>query len=420
MSALAILVLSMSFFSHEKSSVRYGAVVEIGSGSVLVSLIKSDQALPHPDIIWSKREYAPRRASGDLMSSAKGVLTALMNAILLIESEGRAALHAASPGAQLNDMQVSVTAPWSYTITKVISYSEEQPFTITEGLLQSLMDAARKKITEEMKENELASDLGLAIMTRATTDVQANDYRTADPIGQTADSLTLTQVSAVAQTYLTDAITDLKNKVMPKAHLERFSFMLMFHCIIRDLYYQMTEYCLVDITYEATEIGIVRDGILRYCTHTAIGISTIAREVAVTLNIPIEEAHAFLKEPYHTHARAALSAANQAALAVILTEYQDNVTALFHETGDTLSIPKVLFLHGGHQVEDFFSTQISAAAKAATNSSHTVHTVSTDLLTQNFSPEQKAALLLQTPDTGMLVAAQFFHKQHHCNDFIQV
>jgi cell division ATPase FtsA len=410
----------MSLFSSSDTSIRYGAVIEIGSGSVLASIVKSDRTKTTPEIIWSKREYATRRAESDTAVNAKSVITALMNVVLLLESEGKAVLKQSNPGAKIGHLQVSMTAPWSYTITKVIGYQKEVPFEITEALLSTLITAAQKKITEELKENELANDLGLAIMTRATTDIQANDYEIEDPKGKTATTLTLTQVSAVAQTYLTDAIADIKQKIFKQAELERFSFMLMFHCIIRELYNQMSEYCLVDITYEATEIGVVRGGILRYCTHTPIGISTLARTLVTVLNIPLEEAYAFLKEPYHTRAMETMSEAKLAEVAVVFDEYQNNIAKLFNETGDKLSIPKILFMHGDHQTEEFFSRQLEAAAKKATNSTHAVHGVSSELLTKNYTPEEKKALLTVSSDTAMVVAAQFFHKQHHCNDFIQV
>lgn len=412
--------MHMSLFSSSVASIRYGAILEIGSGSVLASIVKSDKSKSTPEILWSKREYAIRRAESNTAVNAKSVITALMNAVLLLESEGRTLLKQSNPSADIDLLQVSMTAPWSYTITKVIGYSKETPFEITEALINTLITAAQKKITEELKENELASDLGLAIMTRATTDIQANDYKIEDPKGKTATTLTLTQVSAVAQTYLTDAIDDIKLKVFKRADLERYSFMLMFHCIIRELYNQLSEYCLVDITYEATEIGVVRGGILRYCTHTPIGISTLARTIKTVLNIPLEEAYVFLKEPYHSRAIETLTEAKLAEVAVVFDEYQNNLAKLFNETGDKLSIPKILFMHGDHQTEDFFSRQLEAAARKATNSTHAVHGVSSELLTKNYSSDERKALLTVSSDTAMLVAAQFFHKQHHCNDFIQV
>ncbi|MBC7564713.1 hypothetical protein H7100_00560, partial [Candidatus Saccharibacteria bacterium] len=222
------------------------------------------------------------------------------------------------------------------------------------------------------------------------------------------------------QVYLTDAITDIHIKVLPHTTIERFSFMLMFHCIIRDLHHNSTEYCLVDITDEATEIGIVRGGILRYCTHAPVGISTIARELALGLTLPIDEAYAFLREPYYSHALTELSSEKLDIVQNILEKYRQTITELFHETGDTLSIPKVLFLHGGFHTEIFFSEQIALAAKAATQATHNIHAVSTELLTERYTSEQKQSIVDGNLDTAVLVAAAFFHKQHHCNDFIQV
>ena len=410
----------MSLFSHADPTIRFGAVIEIGSGSVMASIVKSDRSKTSPEIIWSKREYATKRAESDTAVNAKAVITSLMNAILLLENDGTKLLRVRYPHTKITHVQVSMTAPWSYTITKVIGYEKETPFEITETLLTSLIEAAQKKINEELKENELANDLGLAVMTRATTDIQANDYKIEDPKGKIASSLTLTQVSAVAQTYLTDAVLDIKNKVFKHALLEQFSFMLMFHCIVREFNNQLSEYCLVDVTYEATEIGVVRGSILRYCTHTPIGISTLARTIATILNIPLAEAYAFLKEPYFSHAMESLKPEKRAQVEVVFDEYQNNLATLFKETGDTLSIPKILFMHGDNQTENFFSVQLTAAAKKATGSVHTVHKVSTELLTNNYNPDEKKALLTITDDTAMLVAAQFFHKQHHCNDFIQL
>lgn len=410
----------MSLFGKSKTQLKFGAILEIGSGSVLSSIVVSDATKTVPEVIWSKREYATRKADTDSTTSIKSVITALMNAVLQLESEGKASLKQRYPHAKIGTIQVSMTAPWSYTITKVIGYNKEEPFEISQSLIDTLINTADKKITEELKENELADELGLSIMTRATTDIQANDYKIENPVGKSATNVTLTQISAVAQTYLTNAIADINDKVFKGAKIERYSFMLMFHCIIRDMTNQLSEYCLVDITYEATEIGLVRGGILRYCTHTPIGISTLARSIAKVINIPLEEAYSLLKEPNYSRALETMSPDKKAALLVIFDEYQVNIAKLFNETGDKLTIPKILFLHGSHATESFFGEQITSAAKKATNLSHIVHHVTNDLLTKNHNEAEKKALLTVTSDTAILVASQFFHKQHHCKDFIQV
>ena len=71
--------------------------------------------------------------------------------------------------------------------------------------------------------------------------------------------------------------------------------MLVFYCVLRQLAPDTTEVCLIDITHEATEIGIVRDGILKYVTHVPFGTFTIARDIASLCKVPNEEALAYLR-----------------------------------------------------------------------------------------------------------------------------
>ena len=410
----------MSLFKANISPIRIGAVFEIGSGSVMISIVRSDSTKIAPEIIWSKREYVPRRVNATTQTSVKNVVTSIMSAGLLLDGEGRKTLEQRYPKTKIEYIQITITAPWSFTITKIISYRNAEPFFITEDLLEELQKAAGKKINEDLKEDTLATERGLDILTRVTTDIQANDYTITSPLGQKTSTINLTQVAAAAPTYLISVINDINKKILPRLKPKCFSFMLMYYCIIREIYTDISDYCLIDITFEATEIGIVRGGILRYCSNTPIGISTLARTVANVLNLPIDEAYAFLKEPYHTRALETLTADRKAQFTVIMDEYQNNIKRLFLESGDKLSIPKTIFLHGGHQVESFFVTQVNSSAVLATKTQHTVHQVTKELLTSNYTEAEKKALLTITDDTAMLVAAQFFHTQQHMSDFIQI
>lgn len=374
----------------------------------------------HPHIVWSKREFAVLNLEHDFARSIKSLLTTLMNSVMALDSEGRTALATEYDHLTLGTIQVSISAPWAYTISKVIEYERDEPFLITENIIDALTKKAAEKTMEAQRESESGDNAGLSIMTRATMDITANGYHTMTPIGQTAEAVTLTQVTAIAQTLITSAVNDLKVRLFPRAEVERYSTMLVFHCIVCDLYPTMTEYCLVDLTYEATEIAIVRDGVVHYSTHTHIGINTLVRNLAIRLNTPEADAATLLKNIYDTDTLEGLSAKEKVIVEDLFVEYRSALESLFHETGDSLSIPKVIFLHGSYNHEQFFDEQISTAAKAATNSSHTVHTISHDILLNLYNNEAKQVLLDTGIDTSVLMGAQFFHKQQHIKDFTQV
>ncbi len=410
----------MSLFRRTNGGRRIGAVVEVGSGSVVTALAVSDPHEAHPDIVWARREFANLSHDVDAEHSIKSMLATIMDSVMLLESEGRQALETSYPGAKIDTFQVSISAPWAYTVSKVITYEREEAFTVTNDLIESLIKKANEQTLEILHQNEFNQSAGLNIMTRATTDITANGYQTSNPIGQKVISLALTQVSAIGQGLITGAVEDLRHKLFPRATLERYSAMLVFYSLMRELYPTTTECCLVDLTYEATEIAIIRDGVLQYSTHTAIGLNTLARNLAIRLDRPQADADSLLKRIYNEDSLDTVSETERTAITNLLTEYQNALESLFHETGDSLSIPKVIFLHSSFVHERYFDNIIADAAKTATSSSHTVHTLTHDLMLGKYQGDSKIKILQKNLDTATLMACQFFHKQGSDQDFTQM
>jgi len=410
----------MSLFSRHHSEQRIGAIVEVGSGSVVTAIAVSTPDQSHPEIVWARREFANLSHEIDAEHSIKSMLATIMDSVMLLESEGRRALEAAYHGARIDTFQVSISAPWSYTVSKVISYDRDEPFTITNDLIESLITKANEQTLTLLAQNEFNQSAGLNIMTRATTAVMANGYPTADPTGQKAVSLALTQVSAIGQGLITSAVDDLRVKLFPRATLERYSTMLVFYSLMREMYPTTTECCLVDLTYEATEIAIIRDGVLQYSTHTAIGLNTLVRNLALRLDRPQADAESLLKRIYNEDSLDSLSEQERTAVTNLFGEYQNALESLFHETGDSLSIPKVIFLHSSFVHERYYDNIVADAAKAATGSSHTVHTLTHDLMLEKYTGESKIKILQKNHDTATLMACQFFHKQGSDQDFTQM
>ena len=99
---------------------RYGVIVDIGSSSVLIGIVGSDPTVSHPDIIWAKREHTPLTGDPSTKETAKNVLSTLLTALMELDANGRSALRAVDSQATLSNLQVTVAAPWSYTVTKTI------------------------------------------------------------------------------------------------------------------------------------------------------------------------------------------------------------------------------------------------------------------------------------------------------------
>lgn len=391
----------MGFFSKKPKEREAALVVDIGSGSVGLAIIVSDILEERPTVVWTHREFSLIKEVDSITWSLREINTTLVNAFLRLGSDGLKVLRELPDPLPITALQVVICAPWTYTVSKTVHYTEEHPFTITETLVDELADAAGKKaLTAALKESMIQSN-GLVTISNETIGIIANEYVLEYYENLTSRDLTLVQLTAVTNQRILDTVLEVQGKIIPRSELTTHSFMAMFYHVMRASKPDTTECCLVDVTNEATEIGIVRDNLLRHTTHAPYGTFTLTREIAALAKIPKEEAYAFVRGG-ETFVNNKLGAAKQAEMAVIVQTYEDEIAELFKQTGDTLSVPKVIYLHCDADTEPFFIERIKRAAEQATKMKHNIH------------PITKSFLQVDAPrsDTAILLSANYFHQNH--------
>jgi len=402
----------MSLFSFEKNRTRVGAIVDIGSGSVLVSIVVSKFDEQEPTIVWTHREHAPLRHIDTIEQSSKSVLTSLVTALLRFDGEGRMALANFNKSLSITELYVTIAAPWSYTVSKSITYTQPEPFEVSKELIEELVRSAEHKTTDELSAHEEASRLGLTIVARTTMDILANGYRIKQPHNQKAKELVVTHASVVTQQYLVDELRRLNQKIFSEVQMNIVSYALAFYIVSEDLLPVTFDKCLIDVTDEATEIGIVRDGSLRYATHTPFGLFSLAREISSITGLPLHESFQHLHDENFDHFLSTLSSTNQTDIQKVFETYTEKLAELFRETGDELSIPKQILLHTDLRSEPLLRAMVENAAKRVLKSDPIITAATPAILKSTFT-----SLLKNTPekatdtDTSMLLSALFFHKQ---------
>lgn len=399
----------MSFFSSKTSNERFGLIIDIGSGSAMVAIVASEPKAAEPTIIWNKREVASLRQIDSLNESSKSVMTALVSVLLEFETSGRAALRSYQAGAKISKVQFSIAAPWAYTVVKNINYNQAEEFDITSELLQELSSAAQQKTDFQLKEQEVANDLGLKVATRATLQTIMNGYKVVSPLNKKATELSLIHTSVVVHAYLLENLKDIQRKMFPKISMEIFSYALVLHCVANDVTDQKSNICLIDVTYEATEMTIVRHGAISYVTHAPFGLYSLAREVAVCTKLPLNEAFQHLNSSSFDSFLKSLPDSQKKDVETALEAYVTKITELFKETGDDLAIPRQIIIHTEKNSEPFMSELIEKAARRAIKSDSVI-TLATDVLVSKLL----ASGATIPDDTALITSAHFFHKGDHC------
>lgn len=392
---------------------NYVALIDIGSASVTGSIAYSNSN-GEVGILWSTQERILLKQLQSREDSGRHLMSALTNVFLELGQDGMQTLRNHDKQAQIEVLQVSLAAPWAYTITKQARYDKETPFTITPALYDDLLHSMEDKVTNELQEHEVSEHLGLRVVSQAVTSILANGYAIAAPRKQTASSLRLTLNNTVIQNYLYDTIKDVHNKVLPKTEMRICSFMLQLYYVLQTTHSEMQEYCIVNQTMEATEIGIVRENELVYSTHQPYGIVTLVRNLADIFAVPMDEIYGFIQSDDFSARYKKLSNTKQSEVDDVLSEYHKVIAELLQQTGDDFTLPKSIFIHTASCTYDFFATHVEIGASAATGMQHIVHSVDQELL------KQHTGLTHDRSDKSCveLISAYYYHTHKAAARFI--
>lgn len=401
----------MLFFGSGSKDESFGAVVDIGSGSVLISIVHSDTKLDHPTVIWSYRENAPLKNINSLEESLRSILTSLLNASMRLDSEGRKVLEAYRKGGKITQVQFGAAAPWSYSVSKTINYEQEESFEVTNDLIEDLIESTKKKIEQSLKDDPKLEENGLIPVLSTTMDVLSNGYRVERPQGQTSNQLNISHANVVFNKKLVAGIDVTADKLFADVEVKKISFMLMFYSVVQDLLPQTYDSCLIDITDEATEIGIMRNGVLTYCTHTPFGFYSLAREISAITKVPLQESLGYLYAEKPFAFKSKLNDGQKESVEAVFEAYINKLTLLFHETGDKLSIPKHISLHCELKAENLFVELIEKAVKRSIKTQPFIVSISKKIIDKAYEANAEGADVVIPTNTALLVSTQFFHKQ---------
>lgn len=389
-----LYTIHMFSFLSDATTEHAALLVDVGSGSVGIALVHYTNQSSPPVILWSHREYA---GITDTVKQpvAKVIKTALLQAFLEFDSTGRKQLPEHLTSRDILHTQVLINAPWVFTITKTVSFSQEHNFTITDSLVTELEKAARTDTEEAIATltDTLPEHTQLQVIDGQPIMVIANGYQTTAWQNTTARSLKIDYLTSLSHVSIIETVEEMHGKIVPNTTLSMHAHIAALYKTMRSLHPAISELCLVDITTEGTEIGMVRNGVLRHVTSVPYGSYTIAREIATAMDVPTEEALGYLQNPYSE------LRANKKALPIIDT-YEAALSQAFTETGDELLVPKTVYTHVNQAVVPVLKESLTQALQSATDQEHIVHSITSEIL------KNTAAA-----DTNLLIATEYYRLQ---------
>lgn len=253
------------FTSKDTRAQKTICVLDIGSGSVGIAivLLKEDAK---PIIIQSLRKEIPTTKK----KGFKGFMDALMATIEMVISEvDRDSLNA------ITSTTCFFSSPWFASETHTLEKHYESPTVVEKKNIEKLIAQKADSFFEHAKDTykEFLSD-SVELFEVENIQVKLNGYKTLHPFGQKATDIQIEMFLSVCSETIKKRLTKVLKE---KAGIKKYtlhSFSLALFVMVRDMYIEDRNFTYIDVSGEMTDIGIVRDEIVKTTSMFPVGRNT--------------------------------------------------------------------------------------------------------------------------------------------------
>jgi cell division ATPase FtsA len=267
-------------FGHSDEDATYGVLIDIASGTIGVAIVASETEQKIPLILYSKRtSLRITKHKATIEEDLHRVREALLSALLILSQEGLQSLSAHNAKAKITKIYVTCTSPWSFTIARDVHYESDEPFKVNHTIISDLVHSAEEEIVSHIKSSPETEGEDFEIVERATVDMTVNDYPVSHPLNLKGTILGLSHIAGLVPKDIMTSLHEVQDKLFPDTELRVHTYMLIMYCVMRDFFPRLQSLCIINITGEATEFGIIENNLLIENTFVPYGSTTFVREI---------------------------------------------------------------------------------------------------------------------------------------------
>ncbi len=315
-------------------------LIEIGSAKVTLSLVKYS-----PDdieFLWFTEQTASYKGVLTKEQKKKALISTLTNVLLTFNSEGLPFLNKNHKGSTITEAQVSTSSPWSYILLKKIQLTADDTIHLTKDSLDTLVSEIEYVKKDAINTNSLTN---LKEASRSVLQIRLNDYVFDDISDFEAETAEIDVAISMIEGHLYESLHDLIKKVLPYATLHIASSIVVFTQAMKVYEPELSEYTFINLTMEATEVAIVRNGTISFVNFNNYGIVSLARDLEEVIAIPYYSIINYIQSSTMTDLKQSLSEAKQKKVDQVLESFINKTNELFQQIDDGYLLSKTIYLH---------------------------------------------------------------------------
>jgi len=332
----------------------YILVLDIGSGSVGVSIAEVDREEKKPLILYTYRallRVTTKKSQDEFIRTLK---EALLEATLDFSSNGMRLLTEHDQSARIDTIHVVYASPWSELVARHIHVEKDSPVRATEDLIQTIIGAAEKQATVASHEKIIFESSGLAVIHKDVVDAKLNGYPVHEFTGQKCVNIEVTLLSELVPQVVRDAMRESEKNLIAHAHVIEHTSAKLLTLSAKRIFDNAEDVLTIEITGEATECAVMKHGVVYENFFTLFGMHTFERELARTLGTIPDEARSHLKDYAINTSHDEVNSAVQ----LIRTRYKAELLTLLQSIETKYALPSRVVVLVDPLYREMYSTLI--------------------------------------------------------------
>jgi hypothetical protein len=329
-------------------------IAYLGNGVVKGGLVFHEKG-KKPIVLSARKKnlkYYEDRDRGHIETLILAEFESLMKEI---KTEDFPKLHNKKCGKPDNALIV-LSSPWYLSETNTIKMQEAAPFLVTEDLVNKATSNIIKAYKGE-KDN-------ITVLEQNFLSVVVNGYTIGNPIGKKVKDLDINVFTSYARSESVKKIEDIISNNFHLHNIHIHSQSLVSFSAIGDLYPNLKDYTVIDVTSSLTEVSIVRENVLRDTASFPQGRYFFMQDVAKTMGFASPNTETSSLSPdiseslieSYINSKLDTDTQQRVGLAIKSAEksWLDNLSSILRQITASGALPKDVFLFAPHDIAKIF------------------------------------------------------------------
>lgn len=285
----------MSFLSFlSKKTDEVSLLLDIGNGSITgaVVLFRKNQK---PEFLYSLEVpfIIPEKPNiSKLVEEMSGLLQTLLDETM---KQGWRHSYWRNKTKKIDGCLVSFSSPWFVSKTKHIELSNSTPFVITKDFIDDIVKKEEESFKKELISTEDNNDT-FEVIEKSVVHTKINGYTLENTLGKKTKSLDAFLYMSIVSSSI---ISKVKSMIFKNTHISNekiliHTFPLVSFTVIRDVYSASSDFIIIDITAEVTDITLVQNDVIKKSVSIPSGRNFVIRQIMKSFGVASEIAESTL------------------------------------------------------------------------------------------------------------------------------